>query len=94
MIFLLASSSWADFILDAIEKLMNWAVQKAQDLIGWDPSFFDITNAINQFKDIYAFLDVLMPITTTLNILLAAFVAKAVIRAARHIIGYIPGVDG
>ena len=92
MLFL--GSSWADFILDAIQKLMTWASDKAEDLLGWEDSRFDIVAVLNTFKDSYAFVNQAIPFNECLTILLAAFVIKAGIRITRHVIGWIPGVDG
>lgn len=87
-------SSWADFILDAVQKLMDFAKEKAQELLGFDLAMFNIYPVLETFQDSYAFVDQAIPLKQCMTILLAAFVTKAGIRLARHVVGWMPGIDG
>ncbi len=87
-------SVWRDYIMEAIQSIMDWAILKAQELLGFDILAWDILAPLGFARDSILFLDNLFPMLTCFNILLAGFTVKIGIRVARHLIGWIPTVEG
>ncbi|HAI14573.1 MAG TPA: hypothetical protein DCM28_22900 [Phycisphaerales bacterium] len=89
-----------NWLIEALIWIYDWIIDRVMYVVdsilnGFiTDNRFDIVAVLNTFKDSYAFVNQAIPFNECLTILLAAFVIKAGIRITRHVIGWIPGVDG